>query len=74
VCVSGHDAVILSPRDEGALVAVEGSLFTARVDPGTSARPGAPLRLALDPSRFHYFAPETVLRLEPDSAPAALAN
>jgi multiple sugar transport system ATP-binding protein len=51
--------------DEDALAAVEGSLFTARVDPATAARPGAPLRLAVDPSRFHYFSPETGLRLEP---------
>jgi len=51
--------------DDDALVAVEGSLFTARVDPGTAARPGTPLRLAVDPSRFHYFSPETGLRLEP---------
>jgi multiple sugar transport system ATP-binding protein len=56
--------------DEDVLVAVEGSLFTARVDPGTAARPAATLRLAVDPSRFHYFDPETGLRLEPDRAPA----
>ncbi|MGH2977373.1 MAG: ABC transporter ATP-binding protein, partial [Gaiellaceae bacterium] len=51
-------------EDEASLGAVEGSLFTARVDPGTSARPGASLRLAVDPSRFHYFDAETGLRLE----------
>ncbi|HET8751095.1 MAG TPA: sn-glycerol-3-phosphate ABC transporter ATP-binding protein UgpC [Gaiellaceae bacterium] len=60
--------------DEDTLAAVEGSLFTARVDPGTAARPGAPLRLALDPARFHYFDPETGLRLEPRQAPVALAT
>jgi multiple sugar transport system ATP-binding protein len=61
--------------DEDELLAtVEGSLFTARVDPGTSARPGTTVRLAVDPSRFHYFAAETGLRLEPDRALAALAN
>ncbi|MGH2970594.1 MAG: ABC transporter ATP-binding protein [Gaiellaceae bacterium] len=37
--------------------------FTARVDPQTSARPGAPLRLAVDTSRFHYFDSETGARL-----------
>jgi multiple sugar transport system ATP-binding protein len=57
--------------EDAALTAVEGSLFTARVDPATSAKPGAPLRLAVDPSRFHYFDPETGLRLEPDRAPLA---
>jgi multiple sugar transport system ATP-binding protein len=60
--------------EDATLAAVEGSLFTARVDPGTSARPGAPLRLAVDPSRFHYFDPATGLRLEPDRALAALAT
>ena len=60
-------------EDEG-LTAVEGSLFTARVDPGTAARPGSPLRLAVDPSRFHYFDPETGLRLEHDRALAAVAT
>ncbi|HUZ16135.1 MAG TPA: sn-glycerol-3-phosphate ABC transporter ATP-binding protein UgpC [Gaiellaceae bacterium] len=51
---------------------VAGSLFTARVDPGTAARPGAPLRLAVDPSRFHYFDPETALRLTATPTPAAV--
>ena len=60
--------------DEDSLATLEGSLFTARVDPGTAARPGAPLRLAVDPSRFHYFDPGTGLRLEPDREPAAVAS
>jgi multiple sugar transport system ATP-binding protein len=60
--------------EDATLAAVEGSLFTARVDPGTSARPGAPLRLTVDPSRFHYFDPETGLRLEADRALAAVAT
>jgi multiple sugar transport system ATP-binding protein len=60
--------------EDATLATVEGSLFTARVDPATSARPGAPLRLAVDPSRFHYFDPETGLRLEPDRALTALAT
>ncbi|HZT09968.1 MAG TPA: hypothetical protein VFB09_02940 [Actinomycetota bacterium] len=55
--------------EDATLATVEGSLFTARVDPATSAKPGAPLRLAVDPSRFHYFDPETGLRLELDHAP-----
>jgi len=55
------------------VTAVEGSLFTARVNPETAARPGAPLRLAVDPSRFHYFDPETGLRLSATPAPAVAA-
>jgi len=60
--------------EDTALATVEGSLFTARVDPATSAKPGAHLRLAVDPSRFHYFDPETGLRLERDRALAAVAT
>jgi multiple sugar transport system ATP-binding protein len=60
--------------DEDATVsAVEGSLFTARVDPGTAARPGTQLRLAVDPARFHYFDRETGLRLERNREPIAVA-
>jgi multiple sugar transport system ATP-binding protein len=60
--------------EDATLVAVEGSLFTARVDPATAARPGAPLRLAVDPARFHYFDPETGLRLEPNRQPVAVGS
>jgi multiple sugar transport system ATP-binding protein len=59
--------------EDAALVAVEGSLFTARVDPGTAARPGERLRLAVDPARFHYFDPENGLRLERNRRPVATA-
>jgi multiple sugar transport system ATP-binding protein len=51
-------------EENATMGAVEGSLFTARVDPATAAKPAASLRLAVDPSRFHYFVPETGLRLE----------
>jgi multiple sugar transport system ATP-binding protein len=60
--------------EDATLGAVEGSLFTARVDPATAARPGHPLRLAVDPSRFHYFDPDTGLRHEPDRALTAVAT
>jgi multiple sugar transport system ATP-binding protein len=47
-------------EDEATLMDVgERSLFAARVDPRTAARVGQPLRLAVDPSRFHFFAAET---------------
>jgi multiple sugar transport system ATP-binding protein len=60
-------------EEDATLGTVEGSLFTARVDPGTSAKAGRPLRLAVDPARFHYFDAETGLRLEPGRALAAVA-
>jgi multiple sugar transport system ATP-binding protein len=60
--------------EDAALVAVEGSLFTGRVGPGTAAQPGARLRLAVDPARFHYFDPATGLRLERDREPVAVGS
>ena len=67
-------AAATGEEDAAVLAAVEGSLFTARVDPGTSATPGTSLRLAVDPSRFHYFDSETGLRLESNRALAAVAT
>ncbi|MBX5473690.1 MAG: sn-glycerol-3-phosphate ABC transporter ATP-binding protein UgpC [Thermoleophilia bacterium] len=60
--------------DEETLLAVGGALFTARVDPATSARPGERLTLAVDPSRLHYFDPQTGQRLESDPVPAAAGS
>jgi multiple sugar transport system ATP-binding protein len=51
--------------DDETLLVTDRATFTARVDPRTSARPGNPLRLALDPSKFHFFDPSTGLRHEP---------
>jgi multiple sugar transport system ATP-binding protein len=59
--------------DDDALIAVDGALFTARVDPTTAARPAAQLRLAVDPSKFHYFDPQTGLRLDTAAVPAPVA-
>ena len=51
VTVESRDA----PDDEASLLADEDSLFAARVDPATTARVGAPLKLAVDPASFHFF-------------------
>jgi multiple sugar transport system ATP-binding protein len=56
-----------------ALLAGGGAIFTARVDPLTTARPGADLRLAVDPSRFHFFDPATGARLDSRAATPSLA-
>jgi multiple sugar transport system ATP-binding protein len=45
--------------EEASLLAEDDSLFTARVDPATSGRIGAPLELALDPASFHFFDSQT---------------
>jgi multiple sugar transport system ATP-binding protein len=41
------------------LVGDPGSLLNARVDPRTAAEVGEPLRLAVDPARFHFFDAES---------------
>jgi multiple sugar transport system ATP-binding protein len=64
-----EDVTALSP-----LVGQGQSLFTARVDPRTRARPGAHCRLCLDPARFHFFDPQTgqaLLDATRSAAPAA---
>jgi multiple sugar transport system ATP-binding protein len=45
--------------DEDVLAADAWLLFNARVDPRTHAQRGAPLRLAHDPARRHFFDPAT---------------
>jgi multiple sugar transport system ATP-binding protein len=46
-------------EEEAALLADGSALFNARVDPRTSARRGAPLKLAVEPRRFYFFDPES---------------
>jgi len=56
--------------DEGAMPFLAGSgstMFCARVDARTRARPGARIRLSVDPRRFHFFDPDTGLAIEPVS-------
>jgi multiple sugar transport system ATP-binding protein len=52
------------------LMAEEGtSVFCARVDARTKARPGDRVQLSVDANRFHYFDPETGLRVAATPAP-----
>jgi multiple sugar transport system ATP-binding protein len=51
-------AEVLESASEDLLQA-DRALFTARVDTRTSARVGAPISLAVDPGRFHFFDPDT---------------
>ena len=60
--------------DEDALLRNDRALFTARIDPESSARAGRVLRLAVDPARFHFFDPDSGLRLSPAGAGAAVAT
>jgi multiple sugar transport system ATP-binding protein len=56
--------------DEDALLQVDKAVFTARVDPRTSARPGRKITLSVDPARFHFFDLATGLRIEHAASPA----
>ena len=55
LCPESDDRQRNTAADESTLLAEEDSLFTARVDPATTARSGAPLKLAVDPASFHFF-------------------
>jgi multiple sugar transport system ATP-binding protein len=61
-------------EEQGDLTLLAGELragFCARVDPRTSAAAGKPIRLALDPRRFHYFDPDTGQALVADASAVA---
>jgi len=53
------EAIEAEGEEDVRLVAEEGALLNARLDPRTAARIGGALRLAVDPARFHFFEPET---------------
>jgi multiple sugar transport system ATP-binding protein len=46
-------------EDDTTLLAGGTTLFNARVDPTTTARPGMPLTVSVDPSHFQFFDPES---------------
>jgi multiple sugar transport system ATP-binding protein len=46
-------------EDDASLLAEEDAFFTARVEAMTAAEVGAPVELAVDPSTFHFFDPQT---------------
>jgi multiple sugar transport system ATP-binding protein len=55
-----EDAVQDDDGEDGQLLAERSTpLFTARVDPRTTARVGGTARLAVDPSRLYFFSPST---------------
>jgi multiple sugar transport system ATP-binding protein len=55
-----EEAMTDRPEDEATLLAdTDRVLFTARVDPRTSAAAGRKVQLAVDPSRLYFFSPDT---------------
>jgi multiple sugar transport system ATP-binding protein len=65
-------AEVLEAAEDSGLLATDRALFSARIDPRSTARPGRRLELAIDPSRFHFFDHATGERLETTAAPAEL--
>ena len=61
------EEALAAASDEGAddilPLITERAQFCARVDARTSAQPGGRVRLAVDPSRFHFFEPDTGLAI-----------
>ena len=49
----------LEADDDATMLAESKSLFNARLDPRAPVAVGDTIRLAVDPSRFHFFDPET---------------
>jgi multiple sugar transport system ATP-binding protein len=45
--------------EDDSLLAADHALFNARIDSRSTATAGSPLRLAIDPARFHFFDRET---------------
>ena len=62
-----EDMLVPLAVDEGR------SVFTARVDARTKARVREPVRLTLDPARFHYFDAETGVAIRANASVAASA-
>jgi multiple sugar transport system ATP-binding protein len=58
-------------EDDATLLAHEQALFSARIDPRVPAAVGAPLPLAVDPARFHFFDVETGFSLLAGATPGA---
>ena len=68
-------AEVLETASEEGLLPTDRALFTARVDARTAANVGGELELAVDPAGFHFFDPDSGVRLEtPANAPALAAH
>jgi multiple sugar transport system ATP-binding protein len=59
VMVAKFDKAAKDEVEAGELVGAGDSLWTARVNPKTQARPGRTIDLAIDAASLHYFDPDT---------------
>jgi multiple sugar transport system ATP-binding protein len=71
--VEAEELRAAADNEEEALIVDDRAVWNARVSTRTEARPGARLRLAIDPERFYFFDPDTGASLG-QPAPAALAS
>ena len=71
------EEALAAASDEGAEdilpLITERAQFCARVDARTRAKPGERVRLAVDPSRFHFFEPDTGLAISSERTVPATA-
>jgi multiple sugar transport system ATP-binding protein len=61
-------------EDETLIADDTRALFNARIDPRTKARVGAPLRLTVNPARFHFFDPDSGDSLTGETAALARSS
>jgi len=71
--VVGEAASADGDEEDATLLAGSKGLFAARVDPRTRAEVGSVTRLTIDPSRLHFFSPETGASLLFGRAPVPTA-
>jgi multiple sugar transport system ATP-binding protein len=62
---------VTAEDEEATLMVRDRSLFAARIDPRSKASVGGTMRLAIDPSRLYFFAPESGESLLGPAAAAA---
>jgi multiple sugar transport system ATP-binding protein len=71
-------AAVLAATDENEravlLAGDQRTLFTAEVSESSAARAGAAVTLAVNPSRFHFFEPESGAALSRGPVPAGASN
>jgi multiple sugar transport system ATP-binding protein len=71
------EEALAAASDEGAddilPLITERAQFCARVDARTRAKPGERVRLAVDPTRFHFFEPDTGLAISSERTVPATA-
>jgi multiple sugar transport system ATP-binding protein len=63
--VDSDTLLVREQQEEELTLGGDRAVFNARVDARSAARQGEPLRLTIDPARFHFFDPETGANLTP---------